>query len=143
MSSSQSHNHSEPREAPPVYRCCDSHWHFHPNKYDNSIDHLPWYLWNKVRRPFPLPLPLKPALHITPNLPSPHQDPETGKFPEGYRPVYVQGHGNTKYQVDEIYVSGFYTLNWRDPEQYCAGRYPKSEVPYRKFYREEELSKTP
>lgn len=48
MSSSKAHSHTEPREAPPVYRCDNNHWHFHPNKYDHSIDYLPWYLWRKV-----------------------------------------------------------------------------------------------
>lgn len=64
MSSSQTRGpgvtpHTVPRDAAPVYRCGDSHWHFIPHDNDYSILKYPWYRRKKASRSLP-PLPSIP-----------------------------------------------------------------------------------
>ena len=46
MSFSQTLGSAKPREAAPVYRCGDNHWHFvpHRNEIAGRLESLPWWL---------------------------------------------------------------------------------------------------
>ena len=142
MSFSQALGSAKPREVAPVYRCGDTHWHFDPHRKDTAwrLESLPWWLQPLVSHS-PLPLSKRTSwTTISNSLEPPQQFLEEGKFWGGAW-VYLKSCGNERFSVDDKYRSGFYSLNSASqPEQWCMGRYKRSE---RKLWREEELSETP
>lgn len=137
MSSSKAYGHTKSREAPRVYRCGDSHWHFLPRKHNHTSLNPPWYEERKMTVS-PSPLQRQPRRLGIKDALKPLQQDEGKKFPSGFGPVYLQGYGNEEFTADEGYVSGFYGLYpSRTSTHWCQVKKARS------IYREEELSETP
>lgn len=141
--------HTESREAPPVYRCSDHHWHFIPHRDDYDLLTSPWYRWKVVSGLFLLlpttthQLPKQAHQHHTNKFPQQPQEEQT-LFPSGTQ-VYVKGGGDGPFIVKRKMLSGFYALQTRLPDNRtathcCMGRYNVEDY---RLWREEELSRAP